>query len=107
MEHPVQITFRDVDPSEELKSEIERKAEKLESFYGKIESCRVVVETIKHKPSGDLFRVGVRLRVPGEEIVVSRDPAQPKQMDPKLALNEAFREVTRRLQDYVDARRRT
>jgi cold shock CspA family protein len=46
------------------------------------------------------------LTVPGEEIVVSQEPPEHVQHeDPYLAVNDAFKEAARRLEDYVRRRR--
>lgn len=107
MEHPIQITFRGIESSDAIKEAVQTRAEKLETFYDKIESCRVVVEAPhQHHHKGNLYHVRVRLTVPGEEIVVSRDPSEhAPHEDAYLAINDAFKEVTRQLEDYVRRRR--
>ena len=52
MKFQLQITTRDVPHSEALESHIRQKAEKLETFYSNIISCRVVIRggfSHKHK----------------------------------------------------------
>ena len=41
---PLQITFRNMDSTEVIEDEIRDKASKLDHFYDRITSCRVVVE---------------------------------------------------------------
>ncbi len=108
MEHPLQITFRGLEPSDALKEAVETRVGKLDKFYDKIESCRVVVEAPHHHhQTGNVYHVRVRLTVPGEEIVVSRDPAKhTPHVDAYLAINDAFKETKRQLEDYVRRRRR-
>lgn len=108
LEHPVQITFRGLSPSDALKEAVVSRAARLERFYDKIESCRVVLEAPnRHHKKGSPFQVRVRLAVPGEDIVVSRDPENhPEHSDLHLAINDAFKEATRQLEDYVRRRRR-
>lgn len=107
MEHPLQITFKGLEPSDALKEAVQTRADKLERFYEKIESCRVVIESPHHQHhKGNLFHVRVRLTVPGEEIVVSREPSQhAAHQDAYLAINDAFKETKRQLEDYVRRRR--
>jgi ribosomal subunit interface protein len=107
MEHPIQITFRGLEPTEALRRSVEERAEKLEQFFDKIESCRIIVEAPhRHHREGNLYHVRVRLTVPGEELVVARDPPEHAQHeDIYLAINDAFKETTRRLEDYVRRRR--
>jgi ribosomal subunit interface protein len=108
MEHPVQITFRGLESTDALRQAVEERAQKLEHFYDKIEYCHVVLEAPhRHHRQGNVYHVRVRVMVPGEEIVVSRDPPEHVQHeDLYLAINDAFKETTRRLEDYVRRRRR-
>jgi ribosomal subunit interface protein len=107
VEHPLQITFKGLEPSDALKEAVEARADKLETFYDKIESCRVVIEAPHHHHrKGNLYHVKVRLTVPGEEIVVSRESSRhAPHEDAYLAINDAFKETKRRLEDYVRRRR--
>lgn len=108
MEHPVQITCRGFDSSQALEQAVRERADKLETFYGKIQSCRVVLELpVRRHQQGNPYHVRIRLTVPGEEIVVSREPSGEGSKEDLYALiNEAFRDAGRRLEDYVDRRRR-
>ncbi len=107
MEHPVQLTFRGLESTEALRQAVEERAQKLEHFYDKIESCHVIVEAPhRHHHQGNVYHIRVRLTVPGDEIVVSRDPPEHAQHeDLYLAINDAFKETTRQLEDYVRRRR--
>jgi len=107
MEHPLQITFRGLEPTDALTQAVEERASKLEQFFDKIESCRIIVEAPHHHHhKGNVYHVRVRLAVPGEEIVVSRDPPEHAQHeDLYLAINDALKETTRKLEDYVRRRR--
>ena len=109
MEYPVQITFRGLEPSEAVRRTVEERAKKLERHYDKIESCRVVIESPhKHQQKGRLYEVKIRLGVPGEDIVVTREPSKhaAHEDDLYLTINDAFREAARRLEDHVEKRRR-
>lgn len=108
MEYPVQITFRGLEPTDAIKTAIEERAVKLERYYDKIESCKVVIESPhKHKQKGRIYEVKIRLGVPGEDIVVTREPSQHSahEDDLYLSINDAFKEVARRLEDHVRKRR--
>jgi ribosomal subunit interface protein len=97
-----------MEPSEALRSSVENKADWLERFYDKIQSCRVVIDSPhRHHQKGNLYQVKIHVTVPGEEILVNREPAehQPHE-DCYLAVNDAFDEAARRLEDYVQRRRR-
>ena len=97
MKTPLQITFRDIEQSDALEAHIREKAEKLETFFDPIMSCRVVVEMPhQHKHQGKFFNVRVDIGVPGKEIVVNRD----KHEDVYVALRDAFDAAKRQLDDY-------
>ena len=103
MQIPLQITYRHLEPSEALSAHIRAEAAKLEEFFEGIIGCRVAVELPhRHHRNGQHYRVRVDLTVPGEELVVGRNPAEHFQhTDPYLAVNESFNAAQRQLQDYV------
>ena len=98
MQLPIQITIRDVEHSEALETHIRDKAKKLDEFFDRIMSCRVVVEVPhKHHNQGKHFNVRIDIGVPGSEIVVNRDHAE----DVYVALRDAFNAAKRQLEDYA------
>jgi hypothetical protein len=61
MELPVQITYRGVNPSDALSRLIRKEARKLDEFFDRIVSCRVLVEREqRHLRSGAPFRRAYR-----------------------------------------------
>ena len=98
MQRPVQITFRDVQPSEALEAEIRDKVSGLERFHPRITGCHVTVEMAhKHKAQGKLFNVRIDVRVPGGEVVVNHDLSE----DVYIAVREAFGAARRQLEDQA------
>ena len=103
MQSPLQITFRHMPSSDAVAARIQERAAELERFFDRIISCRVVVEC-RHprRQQGNLFRVGVDLKVPGNEIVVGRDPAaHHAHEDVHVAIRDAFDATRRLLEDHV------
>lgn len=102
MQLPLQVSFRNVDPSPALDARIRELAGRLERFSGRITSCRVTVEAPhQHQQQGMLFDVRIDITVPGREIVVRRShPRDHAHEDPYVALRDAFRAARRRLQDH-------
>ena|ERR1700693_3992800 len=95
---PLQITIRGIEHSEALETHVREKANKLEEFFDRIMSCRVVVEVPhKHHHQGKQFNVRLDIGVPGNEIVVNRDHAE----DVYVALRDAFDAAKRQLEDYA------
>lgn len=103
MQIPLQISFRGVDPSDAVESEVRARAERLEQFHDRITGCRVVVEAPHvHHHKGKIYHVRIDLTVPGAEIVVGRDPGQHHaHEDIHVAIRDAFDAAQRRLEDHV------
>lgn len=102
MELPLQITVRNASVSEAVKDNIREKAEKLDSFYPKITSCRVIVEAPhRHKNKGLLYNVRIDLTVPGSELVIKREPHE----DIYVAVRDSFDAARRRLEELARRQR--
>ncbi|MDA0239709.1 MAG: HPF/RaiA family ribosome-associated protein [Proteobacteria bacterium] len=103
MELPVQISFKDVQHSDAVEARIREKVEGLEKYYDRITSCRVVVEAPhRSHTKGKLFHVRIDLTLPGEEIVVSRDPKDAHaHEDVYVAIRDAFEATRRQLKRHV------
>ncbi len=104
MQHPIQITIRDMPNSQALEDHIYKKAEKLNHYYRRIHSCKVVVDIPqKHKHQGKLYRVSIELAVPGKDLVVNHKLNE----DVYIAIRDAFHAILRQLECYADKRRGT
>lgn len=103
MQIPLQITFRHMEHSDALETNIREKAGKLDQFADHIMSCRVVVDLEhKHHQQGKLFSIKLDITVPGKEIVVDRHSEQHHaHEDPYVAVRDAFDAAKRQLEDYV------
>jgi ribosomal subunit interface protein len=98
MQTPLQITVRNIEPSEALEAHIREKVLKLEEFFNRITSCHVMVELLhKHQHQGREFGVRLDIGVPGSELVVNRNHNE----DVYVALRDAFDAATRQLGDYA------
>jgi ribosomal subunit interface protein len=94
---PVQITIRGIPFSPAIEANIRKRAEKLNHFYDRINSCRVMVDLPKkHKHQGKLFNVKVIITVPGKELVVTRQVDE----DVYVAIRDAFDASVRQLEAY-------
>lgn len=107
MQIPLQITYRDMEPSEAVEANIREKVNKLEQFIDNITSCRVVIEAPhKHHHQGRLFSIRIDITLPGEEIVVTRSPDKHHaHEDIYVSIRDAFNAARRQLEDYVRRRR--
>lgn len=107
MKNPLQITFRDMEPSAAVEARIRDHAAKLDELYEGIVSCRVMVETShRHHHKGRLFHIRIDLTMPGAELVVSRDPENDHaREDVYVAIRDAFDAARRRLQNRAQRQR--
>ena len=102
MQLPLQVTLRDISPSEAIEAYIRERAAKLEQFYDRIMSCRVVVEApVRHHRKGGPYKVRIDLTVPGDELVVDRQVDE----DLYVAIRDAFHAARRKLEDYARRQR--
>lgn len=103
MQLPLQVTFRNVEPSEAVRADIEAQAAKLHQFFDRIVSCRVAVEaTTRRGQKGKLFNVRVDLGVPGREIVTNGKGFKSQaHEDVRMAVKGAFAVAARTLEDYA------
>ena len=99
---PVQITIRDVPNSTALEDHIRKRAEKLNHFYQRIHTCKIVIDFFqKSKHQGKLYNVRIDLTLPGKELVVNRK----KDEDVYVAIRDAFKALERQLESFVHQRR--
>ncbi|RJQ56872.1 MAG: ribosome-associated translation inhibitor RaiA [Nitrospiraceae bacterium] len=102
MEIPLQITSRDFELTEAMRSEILKKAEKLDKYYDRITRCRVIVESPhRHKQEGRLYNVQIFLTLPGGELIVKREPDE----DLYAAIRSSFDTARRKLEDFARRQR--
>lgn len=107
MQIPLEIEFRDIEPSAALEARARKYAELLERFAPHIIRCHVTIEAPhRHHHQGKLFDVVVHITVPGADIAIRHaHPADHAHEDPYVALRDAFRAARRQLQDYERKRR--
>ncbi len=99
---PLQVTFRHMDPSPAVEARVRELAERLDRFYDRITSCRVVVSTPPaHRNKGGPFSVRIDVTVPGGELFVDSERDQHGvHTDVYVALRDAFEALRRQLEDY-------
>jgi ribosomal subunit interface protein len=103
MQVPLQITFRDMEPSAAVEAKIREKAAKLDRYYPRIMGCRVLIEAPhRHHHQGKLYHVRIDLTVPGGEILVTHESsANHPHEDVYVAIRDAFDAGRRRLMDHA------
>lgn len=102
MQTPLQISLHGIERSDALYNAIREKAEKLDRYYDRIMSCRVVLELAgRHKRHGKQFAARIDMKVPGGEIAITREHDE----DLQIALRDAFDAARRKLEDYARGQR--
>lgn len=104
MQRPLQLRWHNLDPSDALAALVTEEAERLERFHDRITGCAVTLEAPSrhHRQSGSQYRVRIELTVPGDKLVVGRDPPRTRaHSDLIAAVKAAFREARRQLEDYA------
>ena len=131
MKLPLQITFRNMPPSEAIENNVREKAARLETLYDGIISCRIIIEAPhRHHHKGKAYQVSIDMTVPAGEIVVNRAPKRldaaktprPEELENDLieshepskhgahadlyvAIRDAFNAAARKLQDHARRQR--
>jgi cold shock CspA family protein/ribosome-associated translation inhibitor RaiA len=120
MQIPLQVTFRNMEPSPTVQEWIEKQAAKLESLYQRIMGCRVAVALPhRHRRKGVQYHVRIDLTLPGGELVIKHQPSARERAlregkpemtkslevgvphkELRQAIDDAFKVAGRRLQDY-------
>ena len=125
MTRPLQVTFRNMAVAPVLEEEVRARAAWLETFYGELVGCRVLIEfPHRHQSRGRQVHIRVELSVPGEDIVVSQETnlhftfghalaeaadttlaGQHDHRDVVIAIHDAFDVARRRLEDFARRQR--
>ncbi|HKJ70902.1 MAG TPA: HPF/RaiA family ribosome-associated protein [Gammaproteobacteria bacterium] len=107
MQIPPEVTFRGMDHSEAMEGKIRERAQKLDRFYDRIMSCRVVVEAPhRNHHKGKIYHVSLDVTVPGSELVVNRDPKDNHaHEDAYVAIRDAFDAMERKLEGFATKKR--
>jgi ribosome-associated translation inhibitor RaiA len=106
MDIPLELSFHNMKSSDALKKAVEKYLRRLEKLHGHLVGCRVVIEMPhkNHRAGQNLPDVHIVLRVPGKELVVSREMARAggKKIatDAYAVLDSAFSVAQDQLKDH-------
>ena len=100
MQIPLEISYRNVNKTDDLEKLIREKTNKLEKVCDHITSCHIAIEKPQKFPNyGSPYRIRIDIRIPsGHEVVIKREPGEGNMNVP---LNSIVREV------FEAARRKT
>ena len=107
MNTPLQISFHNLPHSMEIENAVKEFVGRLESTYDRIVSCHVVLDQPhRHHKDCNPFEVRIDLKVPGAELVTKRELAGGLAFsDLSTVIHEAFDEIERQLEQFIDRRR--
>ncbi len=109
MQVPIQVSFEHIKPVDYIADRVREEAKKLEQFYDRITSVRIVIGRPQHRHRhGDVYSIRLHITVPGaSDISVSREPATTgRHEDIHVTITDAFSAARRQLQDLVGKRQR-
>ena len=107
MQCPLQVASENIGHSDFIEARIREEAAKLEKFFGRISSMRVVVARPQHRHhKGGTYQVRIHMVIPGAgDIAISREPsATGAHEDAHVTIRDAFKAARRQLQDLVRKR---
>jgi len=105
MDTPLEISFHNLQPSPTIETSIRKRVAKLEKIYSRLVGCRVSVESRHNQHrTGNVCTVNIEMTVPGETLVVCREPHHPNEnfAHPRLhgSLRQAFHRAEAQLKAF-------
>jgi ribosome-associated translation inhibitor RaiA len=103
----ITVSFQGMDPSEALRAEIERRAQKLLQFAPRLIGCHTTVTFGEQRhQQGNRYLVRVRATMPGGEFDAGgTPPLDQSHQDVYVAVRDAFDALRRQLEDHVRIQR--
>ena len=104
MQIPLEITFRNAERSDPVEAVVRERVDKLNRYFEHIVGCRVTLEVPNRTPGYDVLnhRVNIEISVPGEDLVVSREPNEHDNFnDIYVTIRDAFDAAERQLKAYA------
>ena len=105
MDTPLEISFHNLQPSPAIETSIRKRVAKLERIYPRLVGCRVTVESRHNQHrTPNVCTVHIEMKVPGETLVVGREPhhANESFAHPRLhgSLRQAFHTAEAQLKAF-------
>ena len=101
---PIEIAFHGIDKPDWAEDQIRDRAAKLERLYDRLHAVRVAVELPHKRTSTNIPHVRIEMSVPGQDLVVNKEPHKPeaKYNEPDLleSIRDAFAAAERRLKSF-------
>lgn len=99
MESPLELSFKNLQPSEFVERLVRERVARLERLHDRITSCHVFIEAPhKRHRKGNRYEVRLEVRVPGTELAVASKPGDINaHEDINVAVRDAFNAMERQL----------
>lgn len=103
----ISVSFQGMEPSEALRADIERRAQKLQQFAPRLIACHATVSLDEQRHhQGNRYSVRVRATMPGGEFDAGGTPSlDHSHEDAYVAVRDAFDALRRQLEDHVRIQR--
>lgn len=100
MQRQLEIRFHGIDRSEAVETYVREKVDKLEAHCDHITGCRVTLEQPHHHHTkGSSYHVRIEIAVPGDDVIITRDPGDNHDHeDIYVLLRDAFKVAHRLLE---------
>jgi len=103
----LQVQFRHMPKSIEIKQLVRQQAERLRRFDLACSRCQVVIDEMHHRHRGNIFKVSIRLTVPAKRTFVAHAEEKSGTHDYLyIAVRLAFDEIERQLEKREKRMRR-
>lgn len=105
---PLQITFRDIDPSAAIEARIRERAKRLDKFADRATGLHVIVAAPHARPQGSAhkdraFQFTLELTLPKGEVVIRQgDKHVHEHEDVYVAMRDAFDALERRTHQRLE-----
>lgn len=106
---PIEISYREVNKTDELDNLIREKIDKLEKICDYMTSGRVAVEKPQQNlKAGNPYRVRLEFRIPPQhQIIVKREPGEGEKNDPlEAVIRDAFEAARKQIKELVEKSRK-
>jgi ribosome-associated translation inhibitor RaiA len=100
MDRPLEVIFRNMQPSPELEALVQEHAARLEKLDNHIMGFRVTIELENHThKTGNSPEVHIEIQVPGETLTINHN--HTRDSDALISIHDAFRAATTQLKEYL------
>ncbi len=103
MQKPVEITFKDLDPSTAIEARVRERVGRLEAMSPQMVGCHVWVRAPHQKHKATQYVIDVSVEMPGSTLNIDRRPGDDDaHTDVYVAIRDTFDAMERKLRKWKD-----